>query len=524
MTKGTYYDWKNGVINNLPVGMTYDTDTFRFVVNEKGFFSYQRAKWYLDYIRRQGAIPEMVTDGLLSEWRFSEGTGSTVADSAGSNDIDLTTPTSPNVSWTAKGVSLASGLVQTPSITGARTVAMLYRVGRNEEAGFILSGGLVSGSGVLGSQIVTTITPHIGVGQGVTPVIRRTSDGRVALRVNRGGWVLLFCEFDTAYNTVLGLGGRHSTTTSRCADFELAWVAVWDDQLSDAERAQVYDHVRGNYAKPRSIYIDWRDAPTYADTALLWGQSNADGRAKIADLSADDQSKSVSKTFMFSSNIGTVIYPPAAFDLGTNQQATAPSTDFGPEMQMAYDREDAATARQLWLGKTALGSTYLASPSVGSPVTNTNSWNADIALDLAPSSLLAQALRDWFDLEQYMLSQGVGPRLRGLCWMQGEQDATGTTFSADYQANLQALYDTAKTYTGYSNLPVAVGRIRDQDPTFDATAVSQVRAAQAAFVTANSSVATLIDTDAMSLATDDVHYDAAGQKALGSAFYDALFN
>ena len=42
------------------------------------------------------ALPDT---GLLADWRFEEGSGTTVADQTGSHTIDLTAAASPNTTW-----------------------------------------------------------------------------------------------------------------------------------------------------------------------------------------------------------------------------------------------------------------------------------------------------------------------------------------------------------------------------------------------------------------------------------------
>lgn len=46
--------FKEFIIANLPAGMSYNEDTARFVVNNKSFFSFTKAKWYLEYITKFG--------------------------------------------------------------------------------------------------------------------------------------------------------------------------------------------------------------------------------------------------------------------------------------------------------------------------------------------------------------------------------------------------------------------------------------------------------------------------------------
>lgn len=470
------------------------------------------------------AIPPVLpTSGLLSEWRFAEGSGTTVNDEIGSNDINLSLPTTPNYTWVPTGVDLAAGLVQTPSLTNVKTVCMLYKTTRGATAGFLLSGGPSgSGYGFLEEGAPVGDVQHVAFGAGIRPLRKRTSTGASAYALNRGGWVLLIQEYATTFTSALGLGGRHSTTTSRCANFSLAWAAVYNTTLDATGRANVLAYA-ANLVKSRGVYLRTQDAPTQADGVLLWGQSNADGRALISGLSAPDQARTYTKTYIEAANSATRGTPPIALlSLGTNQIITSPATQFGPEIGLAMDYEDAGHTRDLYICKTAAGNTFIAPSSVGAPVTATNTWHPSSDQN---SVMFAHALcRDWYDVEQQALLSGIGVNLKALLWMQGEQDATSTVAapdSATHQGYLQDLLNETRTYTARTDLPMIVGRIRDVDPAMNATAKAAVRAGQAAFVTANPGCV-LIDTDSYALNADNVHYNAAGMKSLGQAFHTAV--
>jgi Carbohydrate esterase, sialic acid-specific acetylesterase len=356
---------------------------------------------------------------------------------------------------------------------------------------------------------------HIGSGNGVAPN-KFDAGGTQSFRLLRGGWVLAFIEANAVTNARLIFGGQNATAAYRCAELEIAWAGCWSTPLGDTGRATVFNAVR-RIAADRGIYLHWKDCPVTVDVALLCGQSNADGRALITDLTAADQLRALNPNVLIQPNYYA---SPEVLRLGVNQQTIAPTAQFGPEMGMAWRHEDAdaTRVRGLAICKLAVGSTYLAASTVGGGVTPNNSWNAG---ETNNAGLLWALMRQWWDMEQRLLAQGIGPRLRSLCWMQGEQDATNTIYSAGYQANLQALYDAVRLYTGYpTGLKAVVGRIRDQDLSMNTTAKAEVRAAQAAFVTANGLDAALINTDTFALAADLVHFSASGQKSLGQALYD----
>lgn len=467
-------------------------------------------------IASEEPAPPLPADGLLAEWRFAEGAGTTVADEVGSYPINLATPTSPNVEWTATGVKLTAGLVQTPSIPATRTVAFLYKVTRNG-TGYLTSGGNLASSAWTASRVLTAEADSaVGINGRITGIRRRLDNGTAANVLNRGGWVLGFRVLTQAYTTITGFGGEHSATGNRCATFDMRWAGVWNKVLSAEEKLQVLNALRP-MAKACGIYLDSRDCPEQADVALIWGQSNADGRALIADLSAPDQAQTFTKTYILAADGTPRPTPPAAMlDLGVNQTVNSPSTQFGPETFIARWHEQNAS-RKLYMGKTAEGSTYLASEAE-SGVAGTVTWNI---ASLASGSLFHNGLTDAQDLIQSMLSAGVGIARIVVGWFQGEQDATQADCAASYQANMQALLDEMQLYLG-SVATFVVGMIPSPG-SVSMTETATVIAAQQAFVAANEN-AVLIDTSTgYATAVDNVHWNAASQKTLGTASAVAMF-
>jgi len=448
-----------------------------------------------------------LTTGLLAEYAFSEGSGRSVADNSGNGKtINLDLPTTPNDTWTTQGISLAAGLIQTPSLTACRTVVMLVKIPYAQVSGFVFSGGLNSGSGVIPEGVSFAYTYHTASVRGVIPLYQRAATGQGGYRVNAGGWYMLFIDFNTAYTTPLGLGGRHSTTTSRCPVFEIAYCAAFSGVLNDADRANLYKLGR-SLLKSRGAYLDWRDCPVKADFVAIWGQSNAEGRAKLADLSGPDASRTTPNTYINRKTDRTV----ALMVKGTNQQTDAPTTDFGPELGLAWAFEDTSPATRLYISKHGVGSTYLA---------DTGSIDWSLA-EVETSNLFNLALRTMWAAEAQMLNSGIGPRLRGIFWMQGENDATNATYGAAYQANLEALIAKAKEQSGDPSTKFLIARIRDQDPTFNVAGVAAVRLAEA--VVGSQTGNAWFSTDDLPLAVDLVHYNASGMKTLGQRVYQSLF-
>ncbi|MEM6898347.1 MAG: DUF2793 domain-containing protein [Pseudomonadota bacterium] len=472
------------------------------------------------------------TSGILAEWYFDEGTGPRARDVRNGYDIvfDETFQNSYNSSpeWTRRGLLLRGDMIQSPAIAGMRTLAIAYRSKRDDVAGFIASVGPGGGNGVLPDSASQSFTIHSGGGQGIRPLYRRAT-GQAANLLTRGGWQILFIDFNQDFSNKIGFGGRHSTTTSRFSEFEIAWAACWDDALTASERHTVYEGARLLLAQ-RGLFVDWRDCSETADCVLLWGQSNADGRAQISDLSTSNQARTRADNVWISPGGRFGGAQTAAridvLKLGENQKvfqnspAASVASAFGPELGAAWRHEDADTTRlrPLVISKFAVSAAYLASDTQGAPASH--SWNPDTDWN---NGVFRYALQQWWDVEQGLLSRGIGPRLRGLWWIQGEEDALATNFSDHYQNNLEVLWTRLKDATGYtSGLKAVIGRIRDLSATADPAALAAVRQAQANFVAGNSEEGVLIDTDAMSLGSDNLHYDALGMIALGEALYDTM--
>ena len=125
----------------------------------------------------------------------------------------------------------------------------------------------------------------------------RAANGNGAWENNRGGWKLVVRVLSSAGNVAIGFGGRVSATSSRVSDFEIIWAAAYSDAPDATKLEELYTAARA-IANSKSHKIDWRDCSDYADCVLLWGQSNADGRALVSDLSAGDQARIYSKVFL----------------------------------------------------------------------------------------------------------------------------------------------------------------------------------------------------------------------------------
>lgn len=455
--------------------------------------------------RRQGGSPypsAPPSDGLIADWRFSEGSGTTVADETGIYDIDLTDPTTPNATWAAHGITTANGLVQTPTITGARTIVHLYRVPTDEDAKFLQSGPVASNQGPYGRSVPATESHWLAQGHGISTVISR-ADGQYAWSMTSGGWRLYIRELAASTDGIIGFGGRVGTTTTRYTEMKMAWGAVYNKTLSAAERAELFSFARG-LGIDRGFYIASADCPTQADEILLMGQSNADGRGYITDLSAPDQARTYSQTKISLSGLGGGSKVFADLVLGSNHSNTG-ATRFGLEIPIANAREDASGSRPLYVRKMATGGTYLA-PSTDINVSAGATWSTDEVVGVGASVWLAMAYYQYSMADA--LDDGIGLDVKGIIWFQGEQDALQSSTADVWETEMTDLIAAFDTYLALSDAHWHIARIFENPPD-DATAYATVRTAQAAVVTALGARGTLYDTDSL-LHGDYVHLSSTG--------------
>lgn len=120
-------EYKTWVYANLPSGMTYEESTQRFFVNEKSFFDYWHAKWYLDYITKfgfsgatEGEAP--VATGGIADQTYTQGEVITplnvASDFTGSGITYALAPTSYDITSVGLSINTSTGFITgTPTVT-----------------------------------------------------------------------------------------------------------------------------------------------------------------------------------------------------------------------------------------------------------------------------------------------------------------------------------------------------------------------------------------------------------------------
>ncbi len=106
--------------------------------------------------------------------------------------------------------------------------------------------------------------------------------------------------------------------------------------------------------------------------------------------------------------------------------------------------------------------------------------------------------------------------IEGMLWTQGEAEAAAGTTTPVYEAALNEFIADIRTRYG-PNLPFFVSRLSNSQTSINATGLSTIRAAQE-YVALNDPYTYLVDTDGMSVGTDNLHFNEPGQMALGQAF------
>jgi len=229
-----------------------------------------------------------------------------------------------------------------------------------------------------------------------------------------------------------------------------------------------------------------------AHVALVAGQSNAVGW--------DTTAAEVPENLL--SAPGQYVWTGSAFaplQNGVNNGALSSNGEkWGPEAEFGRQWRRARPSTSLWIIKHATGGSALA-----------DAWASGGADRVIFDAEVAQGLASLNGL-------GLTPNVVALLWMQGESDSQDITQANAYEANLTAWLSHVRTVSDAPLMAALIGRIANQSAwTYRTT----VRAAQSAVVAADSRSA-LIDTDGYG--NDGVHYDIAGNIALGADMHSAL--
>ena len=230
----------------------------------------------------------------------------------------------------------------------------------------------------------------------------------------------------------------------------------------------------------------------------LAGQSNTHRHGSVTGLPAADKQPFAGVKIL----VGTSYQP---LQMGVNHHGNAGATSeltlYGPEYQLAKDWEASNPNGCLYISKNSEGNTSLSQDwAPGSGLRSQLLFDLQIAVDSLPSMPTACPL----------------PKI-GFAWYQGETDSNNSNFANAYQENEGKLFADVRSVLG-ANVPIANMQIPNND---NRPFGSVVQAAKSANANADPLI-TLVQTAGLSQLADMVHFDDAGQQAIGSQTYDIL--
>ena len=118
-------------------------------------------------------------------------------------------------------------------------------------------------------------------------------------------------------------------------------------------------------------------------------------------------------------------------------------------------------------------------------------------------------------------------KIIGLAWMQGENDAAKEISATTYEANLKLLAQSYRDEFGVENMPFVIGQINSRYGKFKKLGPAMVRKAMEDVVNLDANADIIKTTTDANWSdypkhTDNVHYNAEGQRRLGIAFGEKL--
>ncbi len=293
------------------------------------------------------------------------------------------------------------------------------------------------------------------------------------------------------------------------------------DQAGD-----IFDSREASSGKPTlTVSTDPQTAPTapsIIQVVLQGGQSNSDGRAAGSGLPAALQAPQPDILFYY------YTYGAAANGDGTLGTLTTlrpgatqmPSGGFGPEVQLGHDLApfvDGHSNNKLAIIKYAKGGSNLFSDwKPGGDGTTTNDGVYYNTFQTVMKNGLAK-------LQATYPTSTI--RIVGMIWVQGESDIdAGDASSNAYGSNLtQFISDVRDTFG--TSIPFFFSRLSSSQtfyslPSDSTYADYLVLRQQQALAGSTIPRAYMIDTDstAFTMNSDGLHFNAAGQQAMGSAF------
>lgn len=272
------------------------------------------------------------------------------------------------------------------------------------------------------------------------------------------------------------------------------------------------------------------EAPRPVDVYLLAGQSNMQGAGRISELPRSWRSNDPGVSIC-NRNRGW-----SQLDVGENRR----DGGFGPEIGFArtlrandpdtqvYIIKFALSGQPLdagWDGGSADGSSWVGpepAPNRGTFYPGTSADDPNVGrfyTDMLTHTQTAmQALRD----------RGLEPHLRGIAWLQGEQDAKNEVSAGRYDQTLALLKSRLESDLGSGPVPFVFGQVLPHSPPmarFTHRDLLRQRMAEVDWRSGSERATPgiwMVPTEGMPLREDTVHYNSYGQMLMGQAFGIAM--
>lgn len=339
--------------------------------------------------------------------------------------------------------------------------------------------------------------------------------------------------------TGLSIGSDHSGSGQ--FDGAICEMVLFNEVKADSIRQEINDQ----------LSVKWYD---YVDSVFILGQSNADGSAfntltTDATTVGDPALSASTATFYDTKQTDLFIYQkPTERVNGGNNAESANYTDDGEWWTLSdvYDATEKTTHQtvgngtdvvwtpqrhgvelelaKLYAGYNADKELRIFKCGIGG-----SGIQDDWAVDTASSTKLYRYFKDyiWTPAINDMLAEGKKPNIRGVFWMQGEEDADNSGDHNSYATYLQTLSNRLDTEFTYKPLNTIVGGL---SATYDSrNNGATIKTAQQTVATNNTNV-TLLPTDgtgasdAYALQSDNVHYTAGGFADMAVDLYPLIFS
>ncbi len=259
------------------------------------------------------------------------------------------------------------------------------------------------------------------------------------------------------------------------------------------------------------------------DVYLLSGQSNMQGIGLVANLPEDWQ-QSVKGAYFWNGQSFETLDP-------KQTKISTRAGEFGPEIGLARALKAADSCREIYLIK------FYRSGQPLDPGWNGYQWMGDPAgagranfypgldpEDANQGRHYLDMMKMYHEALSHLKSEGKTPVIRGMAWMQGEQDSKHAVSAGRYAHNLSRLRMRIQEDLGAEPFPLVFGQVLPFTPAMErfthrVEIREQMRRLDERVGCLESEPGIrMVSTDGLGLKPDTVHYDASGLKELGWRF------